>query len=122
MAFGLSLVDFDKPMKGTTVIALVEMAMTSWMPSFLIRAHGFSLSEVGVGMGLIVGIGGVIGTMAGGWQGSYFGRKGMQHMLWVPIAGLLLCIPLYLAVLYAPGPLRCASRRPIWWGWRLGRC
>ena len=87
---------------GTAVTALVEMAMTSWMPSFLIRAHGFSLSQVGVGFGLIAGIGGIIGTMAGGWQGSYLGRKGMHRMLWVPIAGLLLCIPLYLAVLYIP--------------------
>ena len=87
---------------GTAVTALVEMAMTSWMPSFLIRAHGLSLSQVGVALGVIAGIGGIVGTVAGGWQGSYFGRKGMHHMLWVPIAGLLLCVPFYLAVLYAP--------------------
>ena len=87
---------------GTAVTALVEMAMASWMPSFLIRTHGLSLSQVGIGLGLIAGIGGIIGTVFGGWQGTHFGRKGMDRMLWVPIAGLLLCFPLYLAVLYAP--------------------
>ncbi len=82
----------------TAVTAFVEAGIMAWVPSYLIRSHGMPLSEVGPGMGLIAGAGGVIGTLFGGWQASRFGRDGMERMLWLPIIGLLLCIPLYFAV------------------------
>lgn len=94
-------ISFVHVIVGTAVTTFVEMAMMSWMPSYLIRMHGLALSEVGLSMGLIAGAGGIIGTMFGGWQATRLGRGGMQHTLWFPIAGLLLCIPLYLAVLLA---------------------
>lgn len=68
------------------------------------RSPAMGVFSIGVPIGIMLGmsIGGIIGMIIGGWQGSYFGRKGMQHMLCLPIIGLLLSIPLYLAVLYVP--------------------
>ena len=84
---------------GSAAIAFAQSGINSWFPSFLIRTHGLSLAQVGLSLGLISGIFGAIGTWAGGWQATRLGGKGLQGMLWVPIIGLLLCAPLYLAVL-----------------------
>lgn len=87
---------------GTAVTALVQLAIMAWMPSFILRTYDMTLSQVGVGVGLVAGIGGIAGALLGGWQGSYFGRRGMHCMLFLPIIGLALCIPCYFAVLHAP--------------------
>ncbi|MCP1470351.1 putative MFS family arabinose efflux permease [Sphingobium sp. OAS761] len=84
----------------TAVTSFVEAGMMAWIPSYLIRSHGLPLSQVGPSMGLIAGAGGVIGTMFGGWQATRFGRNGMDRTLWLPVVGLLLCIPLYATVFY----------------------
>jgi len=94
----LGRVSFVHVIIATAVTSFVEAGMMPWIASFLIRAHGLPLSEVGPSMGLIAGAGGVIGTLIGGWQGTRFGRYGMDRMLWLPIAGLLLCIPFYMTV------------------------
>lgn len=102
--FGLALktllrrASFIHVILATAVTAFVEAGITAWLPSYLIRSHGMPLSEVGPGIGLIAGAGGVIGTLFGGWQASRFGRQAMDRMLWLPIIGLLLCVPLYFAV------------------------
>lgn len=85
----------------TAVTSFVETGISSWIPSYLIRTYGLPLSEVGPAMGLIAGTGGIIGTLAGGWYASRVGKRGMDHTLILPIVGLVLCIPLYLAVLHA---------------------
>ncbi|OCC23333.1 hypothetical protein MB02_11925 [Croceicoccus estronivorus] len=96
----LRRISFVHVIIATAVTSFVEAAMMAWVPSYLIRSHGLPLAEVGPMMGVIAGAGGAIGTMFGGWQASRLGRKGMDAMLWLPIAGLLLCVPLYIAVFH----------------------
>ena len=84
---------------GSAAIAFAQSGIAAWLPSFLIRNHGMNLAQVGVSLGLLTGICGAIGTWAGGWQGTRLSRSGLHMALWVPIAGVLLCGPLYIASL-----------------------
>ena len=81
--------------------SFVQMGIASWLPSYLIRVHGMSLSEVGLGMGLLTGIAGLIGTGLGGWVATRLGKRGMHAMLWAPIVGLGLSIPLHIVAFSA---------------------
>lgn len=75
---------------------------TIWAPTFLIRVHHLSLSEVGLWVGLIQGIGGGIGTFVGGVLGDRLGARDPRMRAWIPATGGLLAIPLLLVFLFAP--------------------
>ncbi|OCC25066.1 hypothetical protein MB02_04270 [Croceicoccus estronivorus] len=76
--------------------SFVQMGIAAWLPSYLIRVHGMSLSEVGLGMAVLTGSAGLFGTWFGGWLASRLGARGMHAMLWAPIIGLTLSIPLHI--------------------------
>lgn len=84
---------------GSAATSFALAAMYAWFPSFLIRVHGMSLAEAGLGLGLLIGATGFIGTLLGGWQAARLGRQGLQGMLWAPIGGILLSIPLFVVAL-----------------------
>lgn len=81
--------------------SFAQMGITAWLPSYLIRVHGMSLSEVGFGMGVLMGASGLIGTAFGGWLAMRLGKRGMDAMLWAPIIGLTLSIPLFVLAFMA---------------------
>jgi Arabinose efflux permease len=83
---------------GSAAIAFAQSGIASWLPSFLIRSHGMSLAHVGVSLGLLTGVCAGLGTWLGGWQGSRFGKNGLQGAIWIPVAGVVLCVPSYIAV------------------------
>ncbi|TZG29407.1 spinster family MFS transporter [Sphingomonas montanisoli] len=84
----------------TGTSALVSTGMLAWTPSFLIRAHGLTLQEAGIGLGIVTGIAGLLGTSLGGWQATKFGAKGMYAMLPIPIVALGLTIPTFITTLF----------------------
>lgn len=84
---------------GSAAIAFVQSGIAAWLPSFLIRAHGMTLAQAGIGLGIISGIGGAAGTWFGGWQGTRLSGSGLHVIFRLPVIGILACIPLYLAVL-----------------------
>jgi predicted MFS family arabinose efflux permease len=75
-------------------------AVISFFPSFLVRSHGMSVAEIGVYMGLIVGIGGGLGFAGGGYIADKVGRRNKQHSLWVVSAATMIAwlfaFPIYL--------------------------
>jgi MFS family permease len=66
--------------------------LVNWAPSFLARLHGMKSSEIGVLLGLILGIGGAIGTYAGGWLTDYFGKKDKSWYLKIPAYAIIASI------------------------------
>ncbi len=64
----------------------------NWAPSFLARLHGMKTSQIGVLLGLILGIGGAIGTYAGGWLTDYFGKKDKRWYLKIPAYAIIASI------------------------------
>ena len=90
---------------GSAAMAFAQTGIAAWMPSFLIRNHGMNLAQVGLSLGLLSGLCGATGTWVGGWQGTRLGRWGLHMALLLPIVGVLLCGPLYIAALLMPdGP------------------
>jgi predicted MFS family arabinose efflux permease len=72
----------------------------NWTPSFLARLHGMTNSEIGVSLGLILGIGGAIGTFAGGFLTDHFGKNDKRWYLKIPAHAIIISIPFLIASLF----------------------
>ena len=68
---------------GAGLTAFVGYGLTTWVPTFFVRSHGMSLTEAGFWLGLVLGIPGGLGIVAGGWLSDRFGAKDARWYLWV---------------------------------------
>jgi predicted MFS family arabinose efflux permease len=64
--------------------------LLNWAPSFLSRLHG--MKSPGALLGLIFGIGGAIGSFAGGFMTDHFGKKDKRWYLKLPAYAIILSI------------------------------
>jgi MFS family permease len=67
--------------------------LINWAPSFLIRLHRMKTSEVGAILGLIYGIGGGVGSFAGGLLTDHFGKQDKSMYLKIPAYAVFLTMP-----------------------------
>jgi predicted MFS family arabinose efflux permease len=74
-------------------------ALNIWGPAFLIRVHGLSVREVGVRLGPILGIGGALGTLFGGYIGDRLGARSLRWYVLVPAINGLLMVPFLIGFL-----------------------
>lgn len=74
--------------------------LVNWSPSFLARLHGMKNTDIGVALGLILGISGAMGTFVGGLLTDYFGKKDKQWYLKVPAYAILLSILFVIGTLF----------------------
>ena len=58
--------------------------LLNWAPSFLIRLHAMKSSGVGAVLGPVFGIGGAIGSFAGGALTDHFGHTNKRRYLTIP--------------------------------------
>ena len=88
MSFGAALASFN------------AYAILSFFPSFLIRSHGMNLQEIGMYLGVIIGISSAIGFVGGGYIADRLGRINRKYALWAIAASAmtawLFVFPLYL--------------------------
>jgi predicted MFS family arabinose efflux permease len=86
------------------IVLLFTLAfgMASWYAAFMIRSHNMSISEVGVSLGLIFGLGGIVSILLGGYVGGRWlaNNEGGQLRLsaamvasLVPFSALFLLVP-----------------------------
>jgi len=61
-----------------------------------------SRTEIGLFYGTVSGVGGAIGTIAGGYIADKLGEKDRRWFLWVPMWGKLIGAPLFILALLAP--------------------
>jgi len=107
----------------------VTYALGNWVPSFLQRTYGawampelqhalglckmeivagvndcvvMSTTEIGLIYGTIAGVGGAIGTLAGGYLADHRGARDRRWFLWIPMWGKLIGGPLFIASMLAP--------------------
>lgn len=78
---------------GYTLMTFAVGGLASWMPTFLFRERGIPLGEAGLAFGAMTALGGLFGTVAGGYLGDWADRRGSGGGLRVSAAGLLLCAP-----------------------------
>lgn len=90
---------------GYAFFALAGNSLSIWGPSFFVRVHGMSLSTIGVLAGILSVVGGVPGTILGGWAADRFRRTGPGGRMRLCSVGALLCIPLWIALLFSTNVL-----------------
>ena len=66
--------------------------LTNWAPSFLARIHGMKTAQIGAVLGPALGIGGAIGSFAGGWLTDRLGRSDKGWYLKVPAFAILISL------------------------------
>jgi len=64
--------------------------LINWTASFLARLHHMKSAEIGLVLGLVFGIGGAIGSFAGGWLTDHFGKKDKTLYLKIPAYAIVL--------------------------------
>jgi predicted MFS family arabinose efflux permease len=87
---------------GAALTAFVGYGFVNWTPSFLIRSHGMTTTEVGKWLGLIVGIAGGVGISLGGFLADRWGSRDARWFLWVVSVALLVGMPFSVAAFLAP--------------------
>jgi len=85
---------------GSGLASFVSYAVITFFPSFMIRSHGMGLAEIGVYLGLIIGIGSGLGYVGGGYLADKASIVGHKYSLWTVSAamifGWLFTFPVYL--------------------------
>jgi len=64
--------------------------LINWTASFLARLHQMKSAEIGLVLGLVFGIGGAIGSFAGGLLTDHFGKKDKTLYLKIPAFAIML--------------------------------
>ena len=80
---------------GCAVSAFVGYGVGGFFPSYLIRSHGMGLGDVGLALSLIMGIGGMIGTLLGGYLTDKVGGTDKRWYLWLPGFAASSTVPMY---------------------------
>ncbi len=78
---------------GMSAMTFALGGMANWMPTFLSRVKGLSLTAANTGFGGLTVAAGLIGTFLGGWLGDRLLRRTASAYLLVSGAGMLLAIP-----------------------------
>jgi MFS family permease len=109
--FLLSQKSYRRNVLGLSMMLFVGTGVIAWLPSFLARSHGMQADEVGLTLGLALGLAGPIGTIVlGGLVADRLSKRDLRWGGWVIGLGALLLIPAYLFVIYAPsGTLAVAA-------------
>ncbi len=78
---------------GGALAAFVGYGVVSWFPSFLIRTHGMGTAEIGLWLGLSMGVAGGAGMYAGGWTADRLGARDTRWYLWSAGVAMVVAVP-----------------------------
>jgi MFS family permease len=68
---------------GSTLAGFVGYGFVLWMPSFFVRSHGLSPTEVGLTLALMTGVVGGLGTFTAGRLADYLAERDVRWRTWV---------------------------------------
>ncbi len=98
---------------GGAIKSFVNYGMTAFLASFLLRNHGPELTALaanfglkatgftGVAFGLTAGVGGAIGSLAGGKLVDHFAKTDLRAFARIPALGMIAAAPFYTLALLA---------------------
>jgi predicted MFS family arabinose efflux permease len=85
----------------TTIHVFSAYGILQWNPAFFIRIHGLTPAEVGLTLGLIIGIASGLGTFAGGYVADVLGRRDPRWYCRIPALEIGITIPFYIGAFLA---------------------
>jgi MFS transporter, Spinster family, sphingosine-1-phosphate transporter len=80
-----------------------------WMPTFLLRARGYSLESANWTFGGIVVFDGIVASLLGGWLGDLLLRRTQASYYLVSAASMALGVPVMIVALFNRGPIMLPS-------------
>jgi len=92
---------FNYLVLGSALHAYTSYGALQWNPAFMIRIHGMSTAQAGLALGLISGLTGIFGTLAGGWIADRLGRRDIRWYAWTPALLMAIRVPFYLSAYLA---------------------
>ena len=99
--------------------SFVQYGLLQWWPSFYARVFEYSLSAVGLSLGLAFGAGSGLGVLLGGWVGTRAAQRDMRRPLLIGAGALAVALPLAMASLFvdsAQASLLLVSLTQLCWG------
>lgn len=100
---GDNLTAYGLLLGGFAIMAISSLGFVLWGPTYFIRIHGMTQSEVGALFGLTMGVCGTAGLLIGGWLADRFYARGtVDAAPRIVIVSLILQTPLFIAVYLAP--------------------
>jgi predicted MFS family arabinose efflux permease len=86
----------------SSLFAIGSYSLNVFAGAFLMRIHHVTAAKAGLLFGLAFGLGGLVGTFAGGAIGDWLGRRDLRWRQGVPAIGLALSAPTALVAFLSP--------------------
>ncbi|WP_426031353.1 spinster family MFS transporter [Caulobacter sp. DWP3-1-3b2] len=88
---------------GYTIATIMALAQIIWAPSFFIRVHHMDVRAFGLLYGVIMGVGGTLGLMAGGLLSDAIAKRGRRDApMIVILMAVLLQFPFFVSAFLVP--------------------
>lgn len=87
------------------VISFLGYGQIAFLGSFYARVHHMPIGQIGLLLGLMIGISGVIGTFAGGQIADAAARRDTRAYMTVPAVAIVLGGPFFVAAMLAASPM-----------------
>jgi len=88
---------------GMAMLTFALGGLQVWMPTFLHRVHGFTLTQANIFFGLSIAANGLVASLAGGWLSDALLRKTRAAHYIVSAVSLALAIPAMWIAIHADG-------------------
>lgn len=85
---------------GYAFFGIASNSVSIWVPTFLVRTHNLNIAQIGAWVGVATVIGGLPGTVAGGYIADKLKLKRKGGRLLFSTAAALICIPLWGILLF----------------------
>ena len=90
-------VTFVHVLAACSLVTVASNGTTLFAPSYFVRQFGMGMGDVGLLYGLVLGVAGLVGILAGGFVAQGAARREVRWYAWIPASGAFVAVPLYLA-------------------------
>jgi MFS family permease len=92
------------------IVALVLLytigaVLSPWYAAFMMRSHGMTTGELGVGLGLIFGLSGIVGVLLGGYVNAHWFSGDERGQMRLSALMIALVVPFFMLFLLLPQAL-----------------
>jgi len=97
---------------GGALLNAYLVGLSIFLPALLVRSQGYTVGEAGQSLGIILGVSGSIGLLAGGYLTDKLGKRDLRWHVWLTALVTVISFPATIALLFVGKSLvyvLCAS-------------